>query len=66
MAASMDPRPAAAATVSAAVRCPYCGKRLADDLIGRVTIACRGCKRRLRIEQDRDGDPRFVIIAETT
>jgi len=48
------------------LRCPYCKLVIAADLVGAVTILCRGCKRYLRIEGDGHNPPRFTPLAETT
>jgi len=33
------------------VRCPYCGKKLAERLNGKVEFTCRGCKRKVTIKR---------------
>jgi phage FluMu protein Com len=32
------------------VRCPACGKKLAEDLQGKVTFKCPGCKQCITID----------------
>ncbi len=33
------------------VRCPYCKKKLAERLNGKVEFTCRGCKRKVTIRR---------------
>ena len=33
------------------VRCPYCKKKLAERLNGKVEFTCRGCKKRVTIKR---------------
>ena len=33
------------------VRCPYCKKKLAERLNGKVEFTCRGCKRKVTIKR---------------
>lgn len=48
------------------IHCPYCQRIIAADLVGAVTILCRGCKRYLRIESDEHNPPHFTPLVETT
>ena len=33
------------------VRCPHCGKKLAERLNGKVEFTCRGCKRKVTVRK---------------
>ncbi|KKN75234.1 hypothetical protein LCGC14_0382330 [marine sediment metagenome] len=34
-----------------AIRCPHCGKKLAERLNGKVEFTCRGCKKRVTVRR---------------
>lgn len=47
------------------VRCPYCNRLLAKNLLGRVELWCRGCKRELPLRRDTPADPVVLESADT-
>lgn len=38
-----------AAPAKGGVFCPNCGKKVGEELDGRLVVTCRGCKRRVEI-----------------